>query len=296
MLDRLNATQMAEALAKRDKGAIKASEFASAIRGWQQGHLQHIADQWLSDAQQSGLSPKLATIAAMLGLVDRASFQSLPQLGLLQSHGADLKARCRALQPPPSLVDALISAFETADTDIEAPDVVDALSALIGMTLPETSLERLSGIQLNLVNRPIHETVTLLDAAMSVSPDIASAWLESAATNGASERLLARLSEATPFALQISFREDREETVVEGNLYEAALPIEESANKLLCDYVHAMLMLVPRADIGHCRLVNTALENARPLDSEKRMPRQNSPCMLEVVQNLEIVDAIAPEA
>jgi hypothetical protein len=293
LLDKLNATQMAEALANRDKGAIKASELASAIRGWQQGHLQRIADQWLSNAQQSGLSPKLATIAAMLGLVDGASFQSLPQLALLQSHGADLMARSRALQPPPALVDALISALETADTDIEAPDVVDALSALIGMTLPETSLERLSGIQLNLVNRPIHETVTLLDAAMSVSPDIASAWVESAAATGASERLLSRLSEATPFALPISLREDGDETVVEGSLYEAAVPIEESANELLCDYVHAMLMLAPHADIGHCRLVNATLENARPLDSEKRMPRQNSPCMLGVAQNRKIVDAIA---
>jgi|TARA_R110002126_G_scaffold251653_1_gene394672 hypothetical protein len=272
----------------------KLHTWAKVCQGLKQGGLRKIAEDWLEHASANGLSPKLATSAALFGAVEGDGFSAFPAAVQIQELGADLHERAQQTRLPLIAIEEIISGIEHLVSMHDGEHLSKTLSALIGSELTEDQVTRLSDVTLDFDALPINQVVDILDAASSVSADIVLSWLGSGPANNLSLSLLSRLQAETPFALPIVMEVEDDGLIVEGNINQAALAAEESdANATMVAHCHAMLMLAPSADKAHCRIVDTNGNTALSIDGEKRIPRTNSPPYSSIARNREIVDAVA---
>ena len=141
----------------------------------------------------------------------------------------------------------------------------------------------------------VQQTIDLLDAAVSIAPDISRGWIGEHGSSDLSRSLLSRLEHETPFALPITVHSGDDGLIVEGDISEVALSAPESdANAIMVAHCHAMLMLSTRRKFAaHCRIVDADGKTALPIGGEKRIPRENSPAYAAIARNREIVDAVA---
>lgn len=271
------------------------NDLTRSLRGVRAGGLTLVARTWLAEVRAKGCAPKLATTLAMLGLLPEYEVPEIGEMSSMSALGRKLIRAVSAQKPPPSLVDQIVVRIGSTDSTMDAASVTDSLAALTGAPLEETQIAQLSAACPAFDTWPITNVIMSLDAAYSVHGDIAATWVHSHKTEQTDLDVLARVIEETPFALIISREQGAEGLILHGDIYEAAIGPEENPNDLLVAHCHAMLMAEPKARIAHVRLVDASGRKTFHLDSEKRIPRENSPPHALAQWNSRAIDAVAQE-
>jgi hypothetical protein len=281
----------ADAIASRLSGQVDIRDVAAAVRGLRAGLLTLAARDWLSTLPAAGIPRKLATAAAMMGWNDPVSTPDMGDMRKLVASGNRLVTTVTNQRFPASLAMTLIRALCEGSGHAGVTDLVDALSALSRAALTAQQRGEVAAVRLPLDNLSIGDVARILDAAESIDPGIASAWVSRAGPSDLLDRLFAE----TPFALPIRREEAGDGVVVHGDIYEAALQPGENPNERLVTHVNAIMRLEPRAVRAHVRLVDVSGTKSLHIDSEKRMPRANAPPSALGQSNRRVLDVVANE-
>jgi hypothetical protein len=281
----------AEAVTARFAGKVALSEVAAAIRGLRVGALTLASRNWIAVLPVAGIPRKLATAAALMGLAGPTNMPDIGDMRKLVEYGNRLHSSTATLRFPSALASALIRSLRESGNPSDVADYIDALSALSRAPLTADQREEISALPLRFDSLSITDVTGILDAAESIDPTIASAWVERAEHAD----LLFRLSAETPFALPITREVTDDGLVVHGDIYEAAVQSGGNSNDLLVAHVNSIMRLEPATMCAHVRLVDINSEKSLHLDSEKRIARRNAIPKVLAQSNRLVLDIVAAE-
>lgn len=276
-------------VAQRDMADSTLANLAAALRGLRAGALVHSVRAWLAATPREVVPRKLATTAAVMGLVPNSRFPD-DRLRRVAECGQRLHSAVALQRFPQRLASALIEALADNVGGASVDDTVEALAALARAPLDASQLNEIAAVRLELAAYPIDDVVRILDAAESIHPRIGAAWVEHA-----DEDLLQRLVDETPFALPLVRESTAHGFVVKGDIYEAASGVRLSPNDVLVRHVDAIMRLEPSAVRANVRLVDSTGMRSAHLDAEKNMPRENAPPSTFTRSNRRVVDVVAAE-
>lgn len=279
----------AVAVALRDMTEATLPSLAAALRGLRAGALVHSVRAWLAAAPRDLVPKKLATTAAMMGLVPSSRFPEERLQGIAE-WGQRLHAAVAAQRFPQRLTSALIKALADKAGGASAGDVVEALAALARAPLDALQRVEIASVQLELAAYPIHDVVRILDAAESIDPQIARVWVDHP-----NQDLLQRLVNETAFALPLVRERTAHGPIVKGDIYEAAIEAGISPNDVLVRHVEAIMRLEPSAVRVNVRLVGSTGARSAHVDAEKNILREHAPPKTSSHSNRRVVDVVAAE-
>lgn len=279
----------AAAVAHRDMADATLLSLAAALRGLRAGAVVHSVRAWLAAAPLDVVPKKLATSAAMMGLVPSSRFPE-ERLQRVAEWGQRLHTAVAVQRFPQRLASALITALADKVGGASAGDVVEALAALARAPLDASQRVEIASVQLELAAYPINDVVRILDAAESIDPQIARAWVDHA-----NEDLLQRLVDETAFALPLMHERTAHGSVVKGEIYEAAIEAGISPNDVLVRHVDAIMRLEPSAVRAKVRLVGSTGARSAHVDAEKNILREHAPPKTSSHFNRRVLDVVAAE-
>ncbi|WP_440224971.1 hypothetical protein ACQQ2N_06945 [Dokdonella sp. MW10] len=279
----------AAAVAHRELGEAKLPGLAAALRGLRAGALVHSVRAWLAAAPRDVFPKKVATTAAMMGLVPNSPFPDERQQRIAE-WGQSLHTAVAAQRFPQLLASALISALGEKARGASAGDVVDALDSLARAPLDASQRAQIASAQLELAVFPIQDVVRILDAAECIDPQISRAWVDHA-----EQDFLQRLVDETAFALPLARERTAYGFVVEGDIFEAITEEGISPNDVLVRHVDAIMRLEPSTVRANVRLVGSAGVRSAHMDAEKNISREHAPPKTAIHFNRRVIDVVAAE-
>lgn len=263
---------------------------SSILRGFATGDIGRTVHQWIGGLDDLGLPKTQVTQALTFAMAGTEPF--LPEK--LSEH-FEAASRFKAIPHTDHRVDILASlAPDIAALLTPGPswtDVVELLTASIGLVPPEAILDGLRALQPDFDNMSIVDAVDLLEAVGAHSPDLAEAWVTSAGQN----LLLKRMAMEMPWRSSVELRSEPEGLAVVGELFHISDAVQSDLHDEVVEMCRQALALAPKSELAVFRAIDPDGEETgigAPLAS-KRIPRTNLPPTAVPLRNRQWITAAA---
>ena len=245
---------------------------SSILRGFATGDIGRTVNQWIAGLDDLDLPKTQITQALTFAMAETEPI-------LLEKLSAHFEAAARFGKVPH--IDHRVAILDAVGGETAAlltpasswPDVVELLTASIGMGLPDPRRDGIRALQPELDQMSMVDAVDLLEVIRVHSPELAEAWV----TSSGQAFLLERMAVETPWRSSIKLRNEPEGLAVVGELFHISDAVQSGLHEEVVEMCRQALALVPTADLAVFRAVDPDGEETGigiPVAS-KRIPRPN---------------------
>lgn len=246
--------------------------FSSILRGFSTGDIGRTVNLWVAGLDDLDLPKTQITQALTFAIAETPPF--LPEK---LSHHFEAASRFKKV-PHIDHRAVLLDVLGAEVAALLTPacswlDVVDLLTACIGLVPPEPILDALRALQPEFDKMRIVEAVDLLEAIRTHSPDLAAAWV----TNAGQASLLERMTLGAPWRSAVEVRREPEGLAVAGELFHISDAVQSDLHDEVVEMCRQALALVPTSDLAIFRAIDPDGDETGigiPIAS-KRIPRAN---------------------